>query len=216
MNHYFSENPQTPYKEFSVVYELCGRKFISKTASGIFSPKRLDLGTKVLLEYIIKRSNLDMTNSSILDFGCGWGAISQVLGTFFPEANIYYTDINLRAFDLAKKNLNSFKNCFPEKSFLDVEGVFLDTKMTNIKNKYKFIISNPPIKSGKKALQVFTISALKALENNGQIFYVIHKNLGADSFVKWVNSYLLKAYNIGAVKVSSAKGYRIIVLKKQL
>ncbi|MDR3152203.1 MAG: methyltransferase [Bifidobacteriaceae bacterium] len=209
MNHYFSSAPETPYKEFSVVYELCGKKFISKTAAGVFSAKRLDLGTRVLLEYIIKYSNLDLQNKDILDLGCGWGPISQVLGTFFHKANIYYTDINLRAFALAKKNLYSLKNCFPKEYFLDV-------KMNNIKNKYDFVISNPPIKSGKKALQDFTIYALKALENNGQIFYVIHKNLGADSFVKWVNNYILDSYNIVAKKMRSSKGYRIIALEKQL
>ncbi|MDR3128154.1 MAG: methyltransferase [Bifidobacteriaceae bacterium] len=192
-NHYFSPLPTTSFKQFEIIYTVKKQKFVAKTANGVFSYKRLDLGTRVLLDYIIKHCNL--AGKTIFDFGCGWGAISQVLSRFCIDGKFFYTDINQRALQLARDNLSKYFNCYELKSLMT----------------FDIIIANPPIKSGKKVFYQFTQKALEYIKSDGQIIYVIHKNLGADSFLKQFNQ-IQQIFN--ATKLSSAKGYRIITLRQ--
>ncbi|MDR2799188.1 MAG: methyltransferase [Bifidobacteriaceae bacterium] len=192
-SHYFSANPKSDYKESLIEYTIKGKRFKSFTSSGVFSYKHFDLGTRVLLEYII--DNAEINGKSVLDLGSGWGAVSQVLSAFFPDSQFYYTDLNKRALHLSNKNLENQKNCY----------------QWDEEKKLDFCIANPPIKSGKKALEEFTNLALDSLKESGEIYYVMHKNLGADSFIKNFDSVYPLHF---AERLASKKGYRIIKIIK--
>ena len=71
---------------------LCGRTFEFKTASSVFSVKRVDPGTRILIENMILPET-----GCVLDVGCGYGAIGIAIAKFNPRLHVVLTDVNRRA-----------------------------------------------------------------------------------------------------------------------
>lgn len=138
--------------------------------NGVFCKERLDFGTRLLLENITWKE----INGNILDMGCGYGPIGIVANKITGNY-VTMCDVNKRALHLTKMNLKENKvdatviesNCYE-----NIEGIF-DT-----------IITNPPIRAGKKIVYEILFGAKKHLTDNGKLFLVIHKDQGAKSLVK--------------------------------
>ena len=99
--HYFSEKPESAHKEMTIEGILRNKKLIFKTDTGIFSPKKIDKGTKILVEAL----ELNKTDD-VLDIGCGYGVVGIAIAD--EVASITMTDINKRAVKLAKENIKTF------------------------------------------------------------------------------------------------------------
>lgn len=80
----------------TVEYSVNGKHFRCQTKPDLFSPKGLDIGTRLLLESI-----RDFGYQTALDWGCGWGAISLYLAAAAPSASILGLDANIGAVKLA-------------------------------------------------------------------------------------------------------------------
>ncbi len=188
MDHYFTNNSNIKSKITDVKVYINKQEFIFFTDNGVFSKKGLDFGTRTLLETI------PVLSGRVLDFGCGYGPI----GIYIKKNNeciVDMVDINERSLDLAKKN--ALKNN------VDV-NIFKSDIYSNIKEKYDFIITNPPIRVGKKTLYEILMNAKNHLVNNGELWLVINKDQGAKSLVKDLN----EVYNVEIV--SKNKGFYII------
>ena len=97
--HYFTKNP-TSKEEIRIIEEyLQGSKFVFKTSSGMFSPQKIDLGTRLLVE-----DSLIPESGKILDLGCGYGVVGIVVKKIFPAAKVFMSDVNERAVKIAKEN----------------------------------------------------------------------------------------------------------------
>ena len=72
-------------------------------------------------------------------------------------------------------------------------------------SRYDVIWSNPPIRVGKEALHELVSTWLARLAPDGEAFLVIQKNLGADSFHRW-----LDASGHPVDRIHSSKGYRVL------
>ncbi|GGQ24539.1 class I SAM-dependent methyltransferase [Shewanella litoralis] len=101
---------------------------------GVFSEKRLDQGTELLLSHLP-----DNLQGRVLDFGCGAGVISAALLKANPQLTIECIDINAMALascqlTLAANNMQA--NVYPSDGFNQVNGQF------------NGIISNPPFHDG--------------------------------------------------------------------
>ncbi|GGP63369.1 ribosomal RNA small subunit methyltransferase C [Shewanella algicola] len=101
---------------------------------GVFSEKRLDQGTELLLSHLP-----DNLQGRILDFGCGAGVISAALLKANPQLNIECIDINAMALascqlTLAANNMQA--KVYPSDGFNQITGQF------------NAIISNPPFHDG--------------------------------------------------------------------
>ncbi|AZG72037.1 class I SAM-dependent methyltransferase [Shewanella livingstonensis] len=101
---------------------------------GVFSEKRLDQGTELLLSHL--PTNL---HGRVLDFGCGAGVISAALLKANPELTIECIDINAMALlscelTLAANNMHA--KVYPSDGFNQING------------KFDGIISNPPFHDG--------------------------------------------------------------------
>ena len=104
-------------------------------------------------------------------------------------------DINNRSIELAIKNaLQNNVNV----------NVFNSNIYENVTKKYDFIITNPPIRVGKKILYQILFDAKDHLKDGGQIWLVINKDQGAKSLLKDLN----KQYK--AELVCKNKGFYII------
>ncbi|MBW9221436.1 methyltransferase [Methanothermococcus sp. SCGC AD-155-C09] len=196
--HYFSEKPNSSSNERLIEATLRNKKFIFKTDSGIFSPKKVDKGTKILIEAL----KLDKKDN-VLDVGCGYGAIGIAIA---DEVNsITMTDINRRALKLAEENLKI--NNLNNKNISIVQGNIYEG--VNDK-KYTKIISNPPIKAGKEIIHKIIKDGKELLQDNGSIWVVIQTKHGAKSLTK----YMEEVFN--NVEIITIKGgYRVLMSKRE-
>ena len=194
MSHYFTNDyVKSEEKSINVIINDIKLKFI--VDNGVFSKTGLDFGTRTLLENI----NLNEVKGDVLDFGCGYGPIGIYLKKI-TNANIDMIDINERALKLANKNatLNNVK-----------VNIFKSNIYENINKKYNIIVTNPPIRVGKKVLYEILFKAKQYLKDNGQLWLVINKNSGAKSLTKDLE----KDYDV--IIVTKNKGFYIICAKKR-
>ena len=169
MGQYF-ENQDLPSKMVKTNSFLLGTKFIFYTDNGVFSKDGLDFGSRLLLESI----PLEAVGGKVLDMGCGYGVLGIVLNKL-TGASVDMVDVNLRALHLAELN------CKENKS-LNI-NVFESDTYNNVNSKYSCIITNPPIRAGKKIVYDIVMNAKDYLEENGKLFLVIRKEQGAKSLI---------------------------------
>ncbi len=194
MAHYFEYDKNLKSKEIERIVEVDGTKLRLITDNGVFSKKGLDFGTRTLLETI----DVSKIDGDVLDFGCGYGPIGIYIKKN-TNSNVTMIDINKRSVDLAIKNakLNN----------VDVD-VKLSNLYENIDKKFNYIISNPPIRVGKKVLYDILFGAKDYLKENGQLWIVINKDQGAKSVAKDLET----EYKVEIVNKN--KGFYIICASK--
>ena len=66
--------------------------------------------------------------------------------------------------------------------------MFYSDGFSEVKENYDFIITNPPIKTGKKLLFDLMQGAYDHLNNGGQLVLVIRKDHGMESLKKHITS----------------------------
>ncbi len=181
MAHYFEIDPISKSCEKNIKVFINNIHFSFYTDSDVFSKKGLDFGTRTLLETI----DIDSIDGKILDFGCGYGPIGIYLA--YNKKDVDMIDINNRAVELSKKN-SKINN-------VDT-NVFQSDMYSNVSKKYKYIISNPPIRVGNEILYKILIDAKKYLEPDGHLIFVINKNQGAKTVAKKMEEfYKVKVLN---------------------
>lgn len=170
MGQYFS-NDKLPSEVKKTECFLLGNKFYFYTDNGVFSKDGLDFGSRFLLCSI----PIEEIGGKILDMGCGYGVFGIILNKI-TGYHVDMVDVNLRALHLAKRNcdLNNVKNI----------NIFESNCYENVDGKYSVIITNPPIRAGKKIVYDIVMNACNYLEEGGCLFLVIRKEQGAKSLIK--------------------------------
>ena len=193
MSYYFSNDDtvKSEIKKHDVI--INNAKFSFYTDNGVFSKKGLDFGTRALLE------SLKDVSGDVLDFGCGYGPIGIFIKKTF-DTYVDMVDINKRSINLAIKNAN-LNNV--------TVNVFESNIYENVNKKYDYIISNPPIRVGKKILYDILINAKNHLKSDGKMIFVVNKDQGAKSIIKDLEEY----YNVEVL--NKVKGFYIISLKSR-
>src|SRR5512141_2505073 len=100
IEHYFASAPKSQERFGLVKTSLCGKPFEFLTASSVFSKRKIDSGTRLLIESMVLPEE-----GCVLDIGCGYGAVGIAAAAFNRRLNVVMTDVNARAVRLAKKNL---------------------------------------------------------------------------------------------------------------
>src|SRR5699024_6969650 len=200
MNHYYSSKPSSESHRETIEVNLSGRKFSFVTDAGVFSKKRVDLGSEVLAT---TAANVAFPEGNLLDVGCGYGAIGLYLAKAFPNRQIEMVDINERAVLLAKENakLNAIENVeiYASNLFEQVES-----------QQFAGIISNPRIRAGKKVVQQILEEAYDYLIPEGKLLIVIQKKQGAPSARKKMEEVF------GNVKrIALEKGYWVLASTRE-
>jgi 16S rRNA G1207 methylase RsmC len=194
-DHYFSQEPKSNYQPKQIELNVAGEVYKVSTASGTFSPLRLDVGTSVLIDHL----ELAPQDGNILDLGCGWGPIALNLAKHSPKSKVWAVDVNNRSLELTAANakslgLTNIQTATPESVPQDL--------------MFSGIWSNPPIRIGKKELHDLLLTWLPRLESNASAYLVVQKNLGSDSLQKWLTETLVDGYEVS--RFTSVKTYRII------
>ena len=194
--HYFSSDPAAPKKTVSVLIQVGGKEIEIEAASGTFSSSRLDAGTAVLL----KQDEHFPKDGNVLDIGCGWGPIGLSIASVSNSSKVFGIDINQRSIE--QSNLNSSNLGLTNYSAMHSRELPSDLR-------FSAIWSNPPIRVGKKVLHELMETYIPRLEPGGRAMLVVQKNLGADSFQRWLSSRFPEAE---VTRVATDKGYRVISL----
>ena len=134
---------------------------------------------------------------NILDLGCGYGLIGISLAKITSK-NVTMCDVNKRALHLCERNIVANK----------VNAKVIESNVyENILDKYDVIITNPPIKAGKKVILEFLINAKIHLNVGGRLWFVMRKDQGAKSIQKLLNEH----YNVETKEKD--KGFYIFCCK---
>ena len=202
MNHYFSEKPEIKSEKKRIKYTIQNKKFEFITDNGVFSKSKVDFGTDLMLnEFLKKNRGLEVEKIKILDIGCGYGVVSVVLKSFYPEISITLSDVNERALELSEENLKKYG--------INDYHIIKSDAFEKITEKFNVILSNPPIRAGKDIIFKIYSEAYEHLNENGEFYCVIQTKHGAKSTQKK----LMEIFgNCDTVTIDG--GYRIFCSKK--
>lgn len=202
MNHYFSEKPEIKSEKKIIKYTIQNKKFEFITDNGVFSKSKVDFGTDLMLnEFLKKNRNLKSEGIKILDIGCGYGVVSVILKSFYPEASVTLSDVNERALELSEENLKKYN--------INGYEIIKSNVFEKIEGKFDMILSNPPIRTGKDTIFKIYTEAYEHLNKDGEFYCVIQTKHGAKSTQKK----LVEIFgNCDTVTIDG--GYRIFLSKK--
>ncbi|QJU53041.1 methyltransferase [Herbiconiux sp. KACC 21604] len=192
--HYFSAQPAGELSLREITVELAGAPRRLQTASGVFSPERLDAGTRVLLSNV----PAPPPGGNLLDLGCGWGPIALSLALESPHATVWAVDVNERALDLIRRNAH----------MLGLDHVNA-VRPEDVPDSLKFttIWSNPPIRVGKNELHSMLQTWLPRLDTGSDAWLVVQKNLGSDSLQRWLDT---EFSDMSVMRTTTNRGYRVL------
>ena len=179
MSQYFVNDENLVSNTVKRYANILDTNFIFLTDNGVFSKSGVDFGSRLLLESL----PLSDLGNSVLDVGCGYGVFGIVLSKIL-DIKVTMCDVNKRAIHLTSRNikLNSCNNC----------TVVESNCYENITGRYSTIISNPPIRAGKKVVYEILTKAKDYLLPGGMLVFVVRKEQGAKSII----SDMEKLYNV--------------------
>jgi 16S rRNA (guanine1207-N2)-methyltransferase len=196
-DHYFSSDPAVPSVPRTITLTLPDLRLSLVTDRGVFAGTGVDPGTKLLLS----EAPAAPAGGAILDLGCGYGPIAVATAVRSPGATIWAVDVNERALALTAENAanagvaDRLHACRPAEVPEDVT--------------FAAILSNPPIRIGKAALQLLLRTWLPRLDPEvGHAHLVVHKHLGSDSLARW-----LEHEGYAVRRLVSRMGYRILEVR---
>jgi 16S rRNA (guanine1207-N2)-methyltransferase len=130
------------------------------TTWGLFSPKAIDEGSRLLLDYMEVGENDDT-----LDLGCGYGPLGLTLARLAPNGTSVLVDKDYVAIEYSRKNaeLNNIGNT----------EIFLSNGFSEVGDRrFDLITSNLPAKTGKELYYLYFYDALFRMKP-GARFYVV-------------------------------------------
>ena len=196
---YFEDDPSVGSDPRSVEVALPDVAFTLTADRGVFSSDHLDAGTKLLL---LEAPSLEPSETTVLDLGCGWGPIACVTAARAPHATVWAVDVNERARRLTAANAAGI-GASERVHVADPDGVPPDVQFDRI-------LSNPPIRVGKKALHALLTRWLPRLTPGGRAHLVVQKHLGSDSLADWLRT---EGYDVDRIK--SRAGFRILEVRRR-
>lgn len=193
--HYFTAEPTTPNGRHTVSFTAAGTEFRLVSAPGVFSKRRLDPGTSVLL----RKAPLPGPQEAgpLLDLGCGYGPVGLTLAVAAVASTVYCVDVNLRAVELTRENAEVCRVADR------VVAISPDQLPADV--RFSQIWSNPPIRIGKSELHDLLDTWLPRLADGGVAWLVVARYLGGDSLQQW-----LTERGWSADRHASANGYRVL------
>ena len=190
--HYFSQHPAAAHRPGAVHVVLPDLHLELETDAGMFSPGRLDAGSRVLLETVPPPP----ASGDLLDLGTGYGPLALVMAARSPGAMVWAVDVNERALELCARNAE-------RAGLANVRCVTPGTP--GLPGQFDLMWSNPPIRIGKQALHDLLSTWLARLAPGATGYLVVQRHLGADSLHRWLAEAGWETGRVGA-----RGGYRVL------
>ncbi len=130
------------------------------TTWGLFSPRAIDDGSRLLLDYLELEADSDC-----LDLGCGYGVLGLCMARAAPAGQTLLVDKDFVAVEYSEKNRrhNRIENasCLLSYGFAQIP-----------RRQFDVIVSNIPAKVGREMLYIYLFDALEYLKPGGS-FYIV-------------------------------------------
>ncbi|MGM0677816.1 MAG: class I SAM-dependent methyltransferase [Pseudomonadota bacterium] len=139
---------------------LCGHTLQYRTTWGLFSPRGIDAGTRLLLDHLEIQETDDC-----FDLGCGYGPIGLTLARLAPKGQTLLVDKDFVAVEYTHTNaaLNGIGNA----------EAMLSNGFSHVGDRrFHLVTSNLPAKVGKEMLYLYLYDALAHLHPGGRIYVV--------------------------------------------
>jgi 16S rRNA (guanine1207-N2)-methyltransferase len=170
-DHYFTDNRSLKENRKVHSFRFSGHLLHFTTDNGVFSKEGVDYGTQVMLKALLS----EPPEGRVLDLGCGYGVIGICVKKQFPSCEVVCSDINPRAAELAELNCReNGTDC----------TVIISDGFSGITDRFDTVITNPPIRTGKKVIYRMFEDASEHLNCGGTFLAVIRRQQGAESAVK--------------------------------
>lgn len=198
LNHYFAAHPKSKMRLGIIRTYLRGKSFEFLTASGVFSKKRVDLGTRLLIESMVLPEE-----GYVLDVGCGYGAVGIAADAFNPNLHVVMVDVNERAVWLARRNveINNVQNVVVKHGHL-YEPVKDFT--------FNCVLSNPPVSVGMETVKAIISGSPEHMASKAIFQMVVKSKVGG----KRLLTFFEEAF--GNVQIlARGSGYRVLMSEKQ-
>ena len=197
LEHYFTNNTNLKSEIRTLTYKYENTPFEFFSDNGVFAKNKIDYASRLLIETFLENHKDVKKSNTLLDVGCGYGFLGIVAGKLL-DINIELVDINKRALHLCGRNIK----------LNEVRGKAYESNAYEcVKNKYDYIITNPPIRAGKNTVLEILEGAKNHLLDNGELWFVINKDQGAKSIKKTLE----EVYNIEVL--AKNKGFYIFKAK---
>ncbi|MFQ3281821.1 methyltransferase [Reinekea sp.] len=161
---------------------------------GVFSAKKLDTGTSVLLEHLP-----DLKSGDFLEMGCGSGVLAAELLTRYPQAHLDTYDVDLLAVESAQATLNANKLAQRANVYWSADATALPPKT------YQAIVTNPPFHKGIRTeygpTETFFSQASDRLVRGGKLVWV------ANDFLNYQT--IIKAQFKSVTVIAQTKGFKV-------
>lgn len=167
---------------------ISGRSLKFSVRPGIFSSEKVDTGTAFLLNTIRL-----IEGQTILDVGCGYGAIGVTAAARGAEVTLL--DVDARVVKLAKQNLS-------ENGLAG--NVLLKLQPYDFKDRsFDVVLANPPTHAGSATLRELFNEMVRV--SSRYVALVVREHL---NYEKWLNE-------IGRVqKLGTAEGFKVLQINK--
>ncbi len=153
-----------PWYKASFNLEVLGVQLKLDVPHDVFSTLRIDEGTLLLLNHLPLKPP-----KTVLDMGCGYGALGLPIAARYPDAQFDLVDRDLLAVKWASKNAekNQLSNvtCFGSLGFRD-----LPSQSTH---SYDWILCNVPARIGKPFIQNILEEGRARLSPEGELRVVV-------------------------------------------
>lgn len=153
-----------------VHYPIPGTPLQLVNHANVFSRQQIDIGTRFLLEQFPDLSHAQ----SLLDLGCGNGALGIFAGWKYPQLALHFTDDSFLAVQSARESLalNGLHN---------TAHFYTDDGLAHFAGKVDAILCNPPFHEGNKvhtdiASRMFQ-DAARHLTPGGILYVVANRHL---------------------------------------
>ncbi len=197
-DHYFTPKPKSKPQFGIIQTRLRGMPFKFLTASGVFSKKRVDLGTRLLIEAMV----LPKTGY-VLDMGCGYGAVGIAAAKLNPKLQVVMVDVNERAIRLARQNirLNKVYNAKVRKGHLyqPVQNIL-----------FNCVLSNPPVSAGLTTVKAIITEAPKHMVEKATLQMVVKSKIGG----RRLQQIFEEAFGNCTI-LARESGYRVLMAEKK-
>jgi 16S rRNA G1207 methylase RsmC len=144
---------------------LLGHALTFHTTWGLFSPKAIDEGTRLLLDHLEVRSD-----ELAIDLGCGYGALGLAIAKSAPRGSCLMVDKDFVAVEYANANarLNRISNA---------RAILSDGLRHVPAQTFTLAVSNLPAKTSKEHYYLFFHDIRDRLEPGGRFYVVVISGL---------------------------------------
>lgn len=197
-SHYFVAHPKSKMRLGIIRTYLRDMPFEFLTASGVFSKKRIDLGTRLLIESMVLPET-----GKVLDLGCGYGAVGIAAAVFNPNLYVVMVDVNERAVWLAKQNIqkNHVANAEVRRGYLyePVKGLM-----------FNCVLSNPPVSAGMETVEAIVTQAPDHMASKAYFQMVVKSKIAGKRLTR-----IFEEVFGNVVVLARKSGYRVLMAEKQ-